>query len=400
MAERVNEAWRNWSGSVECTPAEFRCPRSEEEVAAIVRDAASERRTVRALGAGHSSSSLVVTPDVLVSMMDLTGLVGHEATRREATIRAGTRLADAGDLLAKVGLAFHNLGDIDRQSVAGAFSTGTHGSGQRLRNLPSLLVGGRIVTGDGSIRDFSIERDPDLTAAIRVSLGALGILTELRLRLEPAYELRRQEWCTTFDECLEHLPELIARNRAMDFYWYPRSDEVKIRTLNIPGEGMTSLPFARKREDKTDWSHRIIAQKRELRFEEMEYALPAEHGTTCMKEVRDRILRHHRQNVGWRVLYRTVAADDAWLSPAYGRDTVTISLHQNASLPFHAYFADIEPIFRACAGRPHWGKKHSLTAESLRPLYPGWEQFQQIRKDLDPRGVFFSPAMRVLLEEG
>jgi FAD/FMN-containing dehydrogenase len=399
MAEPGRDEWRNWSGSVQCAPAEFRCPRSEDEVVALVRDAAASRRTVRPLGAGHSSSSLVHTSDLLVSMMGLAGLVRHDPIRNEASLRAGTRLADAGEALFRSGLAFHNLGDIDRQSIAGAFSTGTHGSGQRLRNLPSLLVGGRIVTADGSVRPFSVEEDPDLTAAVRVSLGALGILTELTLRLEPAYELRRQEWCSTLHACLEHLPELVARNRAMDFYWYPRSDEVKIRTLNIPGEGMSSLTFARKIEDKTDWSHRIIAQKRELRFEEMEYALPAEHGPACMREIRERIRERHRPLVGWRVLYRTVAADDAWLSPAHGRDTVTISLHQNASLPFQAYFADIEPFFRACAGRPHWGKKHSLAAEDLRPLYPMWERFQRLRRELDPNGVFLSPALRALLEE-
>jgi FAD/FMN-containing dehydrogenase len=399
MAE-PQTTWRNWSGSVQCAPAQLRSPASEDEVVEIVQEAIGRRCTVRAVGAGHSSSPLAVTQDVLVSMMDLAGLVQHDPAHNEATLLSGTRLADAGKALHGVGLAFHNLGDIDRQSVAGAFSTGTHGSGHRLRNLPSLLVGGRIVTGDGSVRTFSIEEDPDLTSAIRVSLGALGILTELRLRPEPTYQLRRQEWCTTFDACLDHLPELVARNRAMDFYWYPRSDEVKIRILNIPGDGMTVLPFARKIEDQTDWSHRIIAQKRELRFEEMEYALPAENGPACMREVRDRVRHRHRSLVGWRVLYRTVAADDAWLSPAHGRETVTISLHQNASLPFHSYFADIEPMFRACAGRPHWGKKHSLGAEDLRPLYPKWDAFQRVRRELDPQGTFLPPPMRRLLEEG
>jgi FAD/FMN-containing dehydrogenase len=340
----------------------------------------------------------VVTDDVLVSTMELTGLVGHAADRREATLRPGTVIGDAGDQLFNVGLAFHNLGDIDKQSLAGAFGTGTHGSGKTLPNLATTLAGGRVVTGDGSVRDFSIEREPELTNALRVSLGALGILTELRLRLLPAYKLHRQEWCAQVDDFLEHLPELVDRNRTMDFYWYPRSDEVKIRLLNLPGEGDTDIPYARLIQDQVDWSHRVIAQERDLRFEEMEYALPAELGLDCFREIRERVKARHRQIVGWRVLYRTVAPDDGLLSTAHGRETVTISLHQNATLPYEDYFDDIEPIFRRYDGRPHWGKKHSLTAAELRPLYPQWDQFQAIRHELDPDGIFQTPYLLGLLD--
>jgi FAD/FMN-containing dehydrogenase len=385
---------------VTCRPARFYCPETEAEIAGIVRTAAAEGRCVRALGAGHSSSPLVVTDDVLVSMRSFAGLVDYDSDRRQATIRSGSRLGDAGEALFDVGLAFHNLGDIDRQTVAGAFAVGTHGSGRRLQNLSTLLIGGRVVTGDGSVREFSIEAEPELTAALQVSLGSLGILTALRLQLLPAYELHRQEWCAQIDDCLAHLPELVERNRTMDFYWYPRSDQAKIRLLNSPGEGMTELPYARLVQDQRDWSHRVIAQERELRFEEIEYALSAEAGPACFAAIRKRVKERHRHLVGWRVLYRTVASDNALLSPAFGRDTVTISLHQNASLPFEEYFDDVEPIFRAYGGRPHWGKRHSLAAAELRPLYPQWDRFQAIRRELDPAGTFLTPQLKTLLEEG
>ena len=392
-------AWTNWSGSVHCDPKITASPQTEAEIVDIVQRAAAEGRCVRPLGAGHSSSPLVVTNDVLLSLKSFSGVLDHDPDRRQATLRPGTTLNAAGSALHDIGLAFHNLGDIDKQTIAGALSTGTHGSGQHLQNLASLLIGGRLVTADGSVRAFSIERDPDLTAALQVSLGTLGILTELRLQLLPAYRLHRQEWCAQVDDCLAYLPGLIAENRTMDFYWYPRSDEVKIRLLNLPGEGMRDLPFARLVQDTTDWSHTVIAQQRELRFDEMEYALPADQGLACFQEIRKRVTAKHRHLVGWRTLYRTVAPDGAMLSPAGGRPTVTISLHQNASLPYEDYFADIEPIFRACGGRPHWGKKHSLTAAELRPLYPRWDQFQAIRRELDPGGVFLSPALRTLLED-
>jgi FAD/FMN-containing dehydrogenase len=351
------------------------------------------------MGAGHSSSPIFVTDNVIVSLSDFAGMTDHDTDQCLATFRPGTTLHDAGNQLHEVGLAFHNLGDIDQQTIAGAFSTGTHGSGHDLKNLASLLIGGRILTGEGSVCEFSLESDPELTRAAQVSLGALGILTELRLRPIPAYKLHRQEWCTQIDTLLEQLPELIAGNRGMDFYWYPRSDEAKIRLLNIPGEGTTELPYARLVQDTTDWSHCTIAQVRELKFEEMEYALPAENGVACFQAVRERVKAKHRHIVGWRVLYRTVAPDDAFLSPACGRQTVTISLHQNAPLPYQAYFDDIEPIFRSFGGRPHWGKKHSLTANELRPLYPEWDRFQAVRRELDPDGVFLSDPLRRLLED-
>ena len=403
MAEKVGSnrhQWTNWSGSVTCQPDRFVCPETETEITDLVRSAATEGRCVRALGAGHSSSPLVVTDDVLISMQSFSGLIDHDSDRHQATIRAGTRLGEAGEALFEVGLAFHNLGDIDRQTVAGAFAVGTHGSGKTLRNLSCLLVGGRVVTGDGGVREFSIEDDPELTSALQVSLGALGILTEVRLHLLPAYELHRQEWCTQIEDCLAHLPELVEGNRTMDFYWYPRSDEAKIRLLNLPDEGMTNLPYARLIQDQRDWSHRVIAQERDLRFEEIEYALPAEAGPGCFAALRKRVKERHRQIVGWRVLYRTVASDNALLSPAFGRETVTISVHQNASLPYQDYFDDVEPIFRAYGGRPHWGKKHSLTARDLRPLYPGWERFQAIRREIDPAGTFLTPQLKRLLGEG
>jgi FAD/FMN-containing dehydrogenase len=329
----------------------------------------------------------------------MQGLISHDAERHQATIQAGMILNDAGKALREVGLATHNTGDVDVQMVAGAIGTGTHGTGHKLQNLSTMLIGARIVTSTVKVVEWNIEQQPEQMRAARVALGALGIFTEIRLQLLPAFQLRRREWCTHIDTCMQHLDELIAQNRNFDFYWYPRNDEAKLRTLNLLGEGPDNIPYATCVEEEVAWSDEALPKKRTLKFDEMEYALPAEAGAACFQEVRQRVKEKHRKAVAWRVLYRTVAPDDSYLSPAYGRDTVTISLHHNAGLPFWEYFKDIEPIFRAHGGRPHWGKKHTLTAKDLRPLYSQWNRFAAVREQMDAQGTFLNSYLRKLLLE-
>ncbi|NLG48497.1 MAG: FAD-binding protein [Chloroflexi bacterium] len=389
--------WVNWSGSLRFTPERIETPDSEQAVAAIVQRAAEQGRTVRVAGRGHSSSPLVQTDDTLASLERLQGIESVDTAAHEATIRAGMTLQDAGEALFEAGLAMHNLGDVNVQQVIGGISTGTHGTGRKLPCLSAMLVGGRMVIGSGEVIEFTEEQPPGFLQAARVGLGVLGIITSLRLRLLPAYKLHRQEWCTDVRHCLDHLDELVARNRNFDFYWYPRSDEVKLRTWNLPGEEPGDLPYATLVEDRTDWAHRIITKKRTIRFDEMEYGIPAEAGVRCFLQVRRRMKDVYRKYVGWRLLYRTVAPDDACLSIAHGCETVTISVHHNAGLPFEDFFRGIEPILRDHEGRPHWGKKHTLRAEDLRPLYPQWDVFLQARQHTDPQGVFLTPYLRELL---
>jgi FAD/FMN-containing dehydrogenase len=394
----MTETIVNWSGGVRFTPARVERPSSEEEVVAIVREAVASRRHLRVIAACHSSSPIFVSRDLVVSLARFQGVVAHDAARHEAVVRAGTTLADAGQELLTRGLAVHNLGDVDVQTVLGAICTGTHGSGRTLQNLATMLVGGRMVTGTGEVVVFDVEQDPELVRGLRVSLGALGIITEARLRLLPAYRLRRREWCVRIDDCLDRLDRLADEHRNIDFYWYPRSDLAKVRTLDEPAQAPASSGLGAPREDREDWAPNIIAKQRDLKFEEMEYALPAEAGMACFAAIRARVKERHRRTVAWRTLYRFVAADDAFLSPAHGRATVTISLHHNAGEPYRDYFDDIEPIFRDHGGRPHWAKRHGLGAAALRPLYPMWDAFQALRRRLDPHGVFLTSQMRSLLE--
>jgi FAD/FMN-containing dehydrogenase len=389
----------NWSGSLRFRPRSQVWPSSEEAVCVYVRDAAARSRKIRVAGSGHSSSPLVETPDILMSMRDHRGLIDYDMASSRATVGAGTVLHNLGPILHGVGLSMQNLGDVDTQTIAGVIGTGTHGSGRKLQNISATLVGSRAVTGTGDIVEWSIENEPDLINAARVSMGLLGIFTAVRLQLEPKYRLRRREYCAGTEDCLVHLDELADAHRNFDFYWYPRRDEVKLRTLNPPEAPIPDLPYARCIQEQQGYSHEIIARERELKFEELEYFVPAEAGPACFREVRRRVLERHRKQVGWRVLYRLIAKDDGFLSPVHGRDSVAISVHQNATLAYQEYFDDIEPILRAHDGRPHWGKKHSLHGAALAALYPRWNDFMTLRRHLDPHGVFLPACMARLLGE-
>ncbi|MCH7659618.1 MAG: FAD-binding protein [Euryarchaeota archaeon] len=401
METERNEQWTNWSGSLTFEPDEIAKPEDEEELLELIARCHEGNRTVRTVGRGHSSTPILETDDVLVSLENMTGVVSHDAEENEATVRAGTPVGQVGKELHDVHLGMRNYGDISLQRIGGAVGTGTHGAGPEITNLSGMVVGGRMVTATGEIREFD-ESDPELLKAARLSMGTLGIFTELRLDVIPTYKVQRREYCTNVEDFFDHVDDLVRENRHFDFYWYPRSDEVKIRLLNPPGGGSSeaNLEYASLVKKETDWSHEIIPEHDELerRYDEMEYAIPADAAKECFLDVRERIRENWRADVGWRVLWRTVAEDDTFLSPAYDRETVTISLLQNAELDFWDYFEDIEPIFLSYGGRPHWGKKHTLRAPELEERYPKWERFREIRREMDPDGVFMSDYLTALLE--
>ncbi|THK37838.1 FAD-binding protein [Ensifer sp. MPMI2T] len=398
-SENLDQDCHNWSGGVRFRPSRVAVPSSEEDVAALVRTAARQGRTIRPIGSAHTSSELFVTDDILVSQANLRGMREYDARHHRATVGSGSELTHLSKELQAAGLTLSNFGDVATQTVGGAIGTGTHGSGRELYNLSMMLVGGRLVTAKGEIRTFHVEEEPDFVRALRVSFGTLGILTWATLQLEPLHDLHRQEWCLAFEPCMEALERLAQENRNFDFYWYPRSDEVKLRCINPPGEEKDYGAFARLAKDEIGLPHEVIPQHSDLpyRFEEMEYSLPAEAGPACLRKLRARLRERWRRLVGWRLLYRYIKGDDTWLSEAYGRDSVSISLHQNASLPYWDFFLDLEPIFREHSGRPHWAKKHSLRAAELRPLYPMWDPFLALRQEMDPEGRFLTPYLRGLL---
>ncbi len=346
---------------------------------------------------------LCKTEDVLLHLDGLEGVLSIDAEAAQATVAAGSKLSSLGEPLSAAGLALQNQGDIDKQSLAGAIATGTHGTGPSLGSLSTQVVGMRLVNGRAELVDCSETSEPDLFKAAQVSLGALGIITRVTLQLVPAYRLHERSWTLAYEACTEQLESLISDNRHFEFFWLPSEDTCAVKTLNpteehLPQATSPNVSKAAARyvqAERIDWSYRIFPSDRDRRFNEQEFAVAAENGRACWQELRELMQTKHR-DVRWPLEYRTVAADDIPLSPFYKRDSVTISVHQAADRPYRAFFRDTEAVFRNHRGRPHWAKLHGHKGADLEALYPAWNAFQEVRKRSDPKGLFLNHYLRQL----
>jgi FAD/FMN-containing dehydrogenase len=389
-------AWRNWSGSVECRPAFVAAPTPESEVADLVRAACLAGQSVRIAATGHSFVPLCASEGVLLSLAGLRGVVSVDRAAGLATVWAGSTIQELGPRLRAHGVAMVNMGDIDRQGIAGAISTGTHGTGRALGNISTQVAGLRLVTAEGELIDCDAEHDAELFHCARVALGTLGVLTRVHLRVLAAYRLHERKWEEPFDDCMAGLEGHIAATRHFEFFWRPRTDRCEMKALHPTEAAPESM--AGQPGERIGWSDEILPSERNVKFNEMEFAVPEATGADCIREIRG-LMRTRHPEVAWPLEYRTLAADEIPLSPAYRRASVTISVHQDASLPYADFFADVEAIFRNHRGRPHWGKHHTHRAAELRVLYPEWERFQSLRRRVDPRGRFLNDYLRRLLGE-
>ena len=420
--------WRNWSGGQVAKPKDWLKPRDEALLVRQIREASG---SVRVTGASHSFSALCKTEDALLSLDALSGIVAHDAEKLTATLWAGTRLRDLGQPLWDVGQSLVNQGDVDPQSVGGACGTSTHGTGATLGSFSSAVRGVRLVTGDGEIVEASAERDADVFHAAATSLGALGILSQITLQNRAAYKLREHETTESLRAVLDTIDERIAKNRHFEFWAFFEADEAIVKTLNETDEEptpkdalelpvdavleMTSriahgapaldgamqklLMLLRSDTNRVGRSYEIFPSPRKVRFNEMEYELPAAKGPECLLEILETV-RAKEVNTLFPIEYRTVAADDAWLSPFYERASVAISIHQFHAVDYRPLFSVVEPIFWKYEGRPHWGKLHTLTGKELAKLYPRWEDWQRVRRRLDPKGRFLNEHLRAVLGAG
>jgi FAD/FMN-containing dehydrogenase len=385
--------WSNWSGSVHADPVRLEAPANEAAVVDVVTRATRDGLAVRPAGSRHSFTPLCATDGVAVDLHELAGVESVDTLTGIATVLAGTRLAAIGDELRAAGWSLHNQGDVDVQTVSGAIGTGTHGTGPELTNLSAAVVGVRIVTAAGDVVHATEHVRPGLYQAARLSLGALGIVTAVSFQCVPAYNLHERIWFEGPDESLDLLGARIAATRHYEFWWYPFRDLFEHKALGLTNAPPDPLPD-RKRE-RIDHSHRVFPSVRDHRFNEMEYAVPADAGPACFAEIR-RLIHDRYDALQWPVEYRTLAADDVWLSPAYGRETVAISVHEDAQRPYAALFADCEAVFRDHGGRPHWGKLHCLGAAELAVEYEHWDHFWRLRAELDPEGRFLNDHLRRL----
>jgi FAD/FMN-containing dehydrogenase len=383
--------WSNWSGNVRAHPVRMAAPATEAEVCDLVACATADGLAVRPAGSRHSFTALCATDGVAVDMHALTGIESIDRDAGTATILGGTLISAIGDELRAAGLSLHNQGDVDVQTVTGAIGTGTHGTGPTLSNLSAMVVALRIVGADGEVVRADASVRPGLFQAARLSLGAFGIVTAVTFQCVPAYNLHERVWFEGPEQSLDLLTVRVEATRHYEFWWYPFRDLFEHKALALTNAPPDALPD-RKRE-QIGFSHHVFPSVREHRFSEMEYAVPAECGPACFAEIRALMHRKH-PDVQWPVEYRTLAGDDVWLSPAYGRDTVTISIHEDAAHDAGALFCDCEDVFRAFDGRPHWGKLHSRAAADLAPAYERWDHFWRLRAELDPDGRFLNDHLR------
>ena len=431
----VGGRWSNWSGGVVCKPRQVVAPKDEVDLAAAVRGAEG---TVRAPGTGHSFTPLCASDDTLIDVAAFAGLKSADTESRLTTFGAATPLWAVGPALHSEGLALANMGDIDRQTLGGVVGTGTHGTGRALGSLSAQVVGFRLILANGDVLNCSPNENAEIFSAGRVSMGTLGIMTEISVQAVPAYKLVESNFALSVSEMFASLDTLTAGNRHFEFFWFPYAETVVCKSLNpseasapeprsaekmrARGERETSeqqifaainaiLPYApfllgpshrmfsrlMPGPDRVRWSYEAFPSPRNTRFNEMEYAVPLEKGPDCLREIVETI-RKNRINTGFPIEYRTVAADDIWLSPFYKRDSATIAVHQYHRVDTTRLFRACEDIFRRYDGRPHWGKRHSCTGHEFAALYPEFDRFRALRRELDPGAKFLNAYLRTIFD--
>jgi FAD-linked oxidoreductase len=424
-----SDVWHNWARTETATPARLARPRDLDELAATVRDADGLR--VRAVGAGHSFTGAAVTDGVQVHLDALSGIervTPQPDGTAHVTVGAGTRLSDLNVALAERGLAMRNLGDIDRQTIAGAISTGTHGTGARLGGLASQVVGVRLVTAQGDVVEAAPDKRPDLFEVARLGLGSVGLLAAVTIDVVPAFRLRAVEEPWALDAILERLTGtdgLVEANDHFEFYWFPHTRrELTKRNNRVPDDDLEPLSPVRAWVDDellsnavfaatnrltaavrrltpqvnavaaralsartyTAPSYEVFASSRRVRFREMEYAIPRSAVGPALAEI-ERWLASTGVLIPFPVEVRFAAPDDVWLSTAYQRESAYVAVHQYIGLPYVRYLHAVERIMAGFDGRPHWGKLHWLDADRLAQLYPRFADVQQVRATADPAGV-------------
>jgi len=386
-------AWTNWSGRIASRPARIAAPDDEAGVVAAVREAVRTGLRIRSVGAAHSHAPLVPTDDLLVDTRRLSGVISVDPAAGTARVRAGTRIADLGRPLRDASVALHNQGDIDRQAIAGATATGTHGTGRALRNLSASVLGTRLVLHDGSVVECDAGREPELHAASRLSLGAFGVATELVLAVRPAYRLAESMWLEPLDDVLDRIEALTAATRHFEVFWKPGSRRAACKALEET-DAEPVYPLAAEGSRRA-WSYEVLPNDRPDKHTEMEYSVPAHRGPDCLRALRE-LVAGSFPDLAWPIEYRTLAADDVWLSTAYARPTVTISVHQGVDRPDEPLFRACESLFRDFEGRPHWGKVHFRTGPELATIHPRWHDWWRVRDAWDPEGRLLNAHLEAL----
>lgn len=403
--------WRNWVGNQSCISRYKAMPTEEAQLCEMVAEADRLDLPVRVAGSGHSFTPVVGTSGLRLSFQEMKGVLKVEG--EHVTVAAGTRIGDVGRALKDLGLSLSNQGDIDTQAIAGAFTTGTHGTGLTLGCLASQIAGLRLVQPDGSVLDVD-GSDPDMLLAARVSLGTLGVISAITLKTVPAYNLHEHVWRDDFETCMERHDELAANHRHFGFFWCPvpesrhlycladtsdaprsttrrTADVCEMKVMDITEAEPMEAPF-----EKIAYSSEVYPIEYVPNFVELEYAVPLRHGKEAVRAVRELMLTKHT-NCIYPIEYRFTAGDEAWMSPFHRQDSITLSVSGGPGIDYWDYLRDVDAILRRYDSRPHWGKMHFLDEADVTHLYPRANDFRALRRRLDPAGRFLNDHVRMLL---
>ena len=396
------QTWTNWAGNQHFQPERIVDARTEAELQLVVQDAGSRRSTVRVAGAGHSFTPVVQTSGTLVNMVGLVGLLAVDRDHARARVYAGTSLSDIGAPLWDAGFAIANQGDLDRQSLAGAVSTGTKGSGTKLGTMSSTITGVTLITGSGELLEID-DGTPDLLHAAQVSLGLLGPLTQIELAVVPRYYLRESNSVMSLDEILEKWDDLKAKYRHFSFWWMPTDRSSKVYELpDVPAdhafvklleeeEAPDDLTMAGEEGSRVGRAHLIypdLALPSAPSYE-LEYVAPASEDKNSFLALRDLMMNRYPEQAS-PIQIRWQAADRGWLSPQYERDSASVSVSGIPGTVWEPFLYDVDQLLEQFDARPHWGKMHYLTPERVRSAYPKFESFNEVRRQLDPNGTFLN----------
>lgn len=418
---------KNWAGNLSFNPDSISAPERVTDIQETIQKANREDRNVRVRGSGHSWTGLIETKDIFMHLDHLQGIIDVKKEKKLIRAWAGTKLSLLGEKAFEQGLALPNQGDINKQSVAGALSTGTHGTGITLQSMANQIRELNLVTGAGEL--LTITEDHPYYQAARVAFGSLGVMADVSVEMVDAYKLKVESFAEDMNECLKHFHSRLRANRHLEMFYFPMGDWSLVKMMNQTQDEVTSYGPTHKFNDvvlenwlyeglniiagatksygffdkvmrkfvshqhKVNWSHRAFPTDRTVKFMEMEFNLPLEKFEAVFEEMKATIKKHKFETL-FPIEIRFVKEDPIWLSPAYGRDSVYFAVHTYITEDWRPYFESMQEIFKKHGGRPHWGKWHSLKFNDFEKVYPKWHEFLKVRETLDPQARFLNDHLR------
>jgi FAD-linked oxidoreductase len=415
---------KNWAGNIQFEPAHVHAPTSTQEAQTIIKKAINEKKKIRMRGTGHSWTGLIETNDSFFHLDNMQGILSVDQNKKLITAKAGTKLSLFGEEAFKHKMALPNQGDINHQSLAGALSTGTHGTGITLQSAANQIHGMTLITGTGEILTIDEEKNPEMIKAFSVSMGSTGLITEATIKMRDAYKLMVETFAEDMDVSLQKFSSRLHSNRHLEMFYFPVGDWSMVKLMNETNEKETTTGINKVMDEflenwlyegfnilagktgsykkvdafmrrfvspktSVNWSHRAFPTARTIRFMEMEYNLPVEKFEEVFAEMKACIKKNNFQTL-FPIEIRFVKSDDLWLSPAYKRDSVYFAVHTYVTENYRPYFEEMQKIFTRHGGRPHWGKWHNQTSKYFETVYPKWHEFLKLRSELDPHGTWLN----------